>query len=50
MYNWCVTPERVYTMSSNHYVNNKDLYNAIVKYKDDCIKAKKQKKKEYLLK
>jgi hypothetical protein len=44
MYNWCATPERVYTMSSNHYVNNKDLYNAIVKYKDDCIKAKKQKK------
>jgi len=31
-------------MSDNHYVNNKHLYEAIVEYKQLCIKAKKQKK------
>jgi len=31
-------------MSTNHYVDNKQLYEAIVVYKQDCITAKKQKK------
>ena len=33
-------------MSKNpkHYVNNADFLDALIKYRDDCVKAKKEKK------
>ena len=29
-------------MASNHYVNNADFLVALIKYKDDCVKAKEE--------